>query len=106
MPTDEALRIAALEAQVEALKRALSRRSEELRILQRHLSKRDLIILARLQEGLPPLPLRAYEPDFWRETIDLEAVGVEEVLADLWRSLYPAASPTSATAAGEAPETA
>lgn len=102
MPTVEELRIATLEAQVEALEGALARRSEELRRLQRYLSKRDLMILSRLQEGLPPLPLRAYDPNLWRETIDLEAVGVEEALADLWLSLYPAAG-GEASPAGEAP---
>jgi len=95
MPTDEELRIATLEARVEALEGVLVRRSEELRILQQHLSKRDLIILGRVREGLAPLPLRAYDPDFWRETVDLEAGGVEEVLTELWGSLYPPAPTTS-----------
>lgn len=95
MTPPEKIRIAELEARVHALEAALARRSDELRRLQRHLSKRDLIALARLSEGLLPLPLRAYEPALWRETTGLEEASVEDVLLDLWRSLYPERSERS-----------
>jgi hypothetical protein len=93
MASAEEKRIAELEARVAGLEEALVRRSREFRLLQRHLSKRDLVVLSRLAEGLTPLPLRASEPAFWRETTDFEATGVEEVLQDLWGSLYPNATP-------------
>lgn len=95
------IRIAELEARVQALEAALTRRSEQLRQLQSLLSARDLIALARLAEGLLPLPLRAYEPALWRETTELEEASVEDVLNDLWRSLYPDAKPAAGPGGGE-----
>jgi hypothetical protein len=89
---DEA-RIAELEARVAALEAALRRRSAELRTLQEHLCGRDLLVLARLQAGLPPPPRDALEPDLWRETTELSAADVEETLRDLWRSLAPPRPP-------------
>jgi len=82
--------IARLEARVAALEEALEERSRELRMIQRHVCHRDLLLISRLRAGLPPLPLGAYEPAFWRETTDLSAADVEETLQDLWTSLVPA----------------
>lgn len=82
-------RIAELEAQVAALEAALQRRSRELRVLQGHLCRRDLITLSRLSAGLPALARGAYEPELWRETTEFTAAQVDETLTDLWQSLVP-----------------
>ncbi|HYG61643.1 MAG TPA: hypothetical protein VEL74_03610 [Thermoanaerobaculia bacterium] len=89
MESEEQRTIARLEARVEALEAALERRSRELRLIQRHVCKRDLILISRLLAGLPPLPFGAYEPAFWQETTALTPAEVEETLTDLWRSLAP-----------------
>lgn len=81
--------IARLEARVAALEEALAARSRELRLLQQHACPRDLVLLARLRAGLPPLPRGAYEPGFWRETTELTEADVEETLRDLWSSVLP-----------------
>jgi len=97
------LRIARLEGRVAALEAALERRSEELRLLQRHLCPLDLAQLARLTAGLPPLPRIACEPGFWRETRELTEAEVPETLDALWSSIHPpgpAGSPARASAAG------
>jgi hypothetical protein len=86
---DEREAIARLEARVATLEAALERRSRELRLIQKHVCKRDLVLISRLLAGLPPLPLGAYEPDFWHETTALTAAEVDETLADLWKSLTP-----------------
>ena len=91
--SDPALRIARLEGRVEALEAALERRSSELRLLQRFLSRRGLAQLARLEAGLRPLPLIACEPAFWRETRDLTSAEVPETVQDLWASIYPRTAP-------------
>jgi hypothetical protein len=83
------LRIARLEGRVAALEAALERRSQELRLLQRHLCPVDLAQLARLTVGLPPLPRIACEPGFWRETRELTEADVPETLEALWSSLHP-----------------
>lgn len=83
------LRVARLEGRVAALEAALERRSEELRLLQRHLCPVDLAQLARLAAGLPPLPRIACEPGFWRETRDLTEADVPETMEALWSSLHP-----------------
>ena len=83
------LRIARLEGRVAALEAALERRSQELRLLQRHLCPLDLAQLARLTAGLPPLPRIACEPGFWRETLELTEADVPETLEALWSSLHP-----------------
>jgi hypothetical protein len=88
-PDTAARRIVELEAQVAGLTAALNQRSRELRILQRHLCRRDLITLSRLSAGLPALARGAYEPDLWRETTDFTPAEVDETLADLWQSLVP-----------------
>lgn len=81
--------IARLEGRVAALEAALAARSRELCLIQRHVCHRDLLLISRLQAGLPPLPRGAYEPAFWRETTDLQAADVEETMQDLWTSLIP-----------------
>jgi len=83
------LRIARLEGRVAALEAAIERRSQELRLLQRHLCPLDLAQLARLTAGLPPLPRIACEPGFWRETSDLTEADVPETMEALWSSLHP-----------------
>jgi hypothetical protein len=88
---EAAVRIAELEAEAEALREALRRRSRELRLVQRHVAKRDLIVISRLLAGLPPLPEIAYDVDYWQETTALVAVDVEDAMRDLWRSLTPPA---------------
>jgi hypothetical protein len=84
-----ARRIAELEAQVAGLEAALAQRSRELRVLQGHLCRRDLITLSRLAAGLPALARGAYEPDLWRETTDFTPAEVDLTLTDLWQSLVP-----------------
>lgn len=88
-PTPDERRIARLEARVAALEAALAARSRELRLIQRHVSPRDLVTVSRLLAGLPPLPRGAYEPALWRETAALATADVEETLTDLWTSLTP-----------------
>jgi hypothetical protein len=93
--------IARLEARVSALEAALEVRSRELRLIQRHVCHRDLVLISRLRAGLPPLPRGAYEPAFWRETTELTPADVEETLRDLWSSIVPAAgaAPDASTSA-------
>jgi len=92
--TAAALTIARLEARVAALEAALLRRSRELQRLQRALPPRDLVIVSRLLADLPLNPAMPYDPAHWRETSELTAAEVEDVLTDLWRSL--AAAPGAA----------
>jgi hypothetical protein len=82
--------IARLTARAEALESALEERSRELLRIQRHVCRRDLVLIARLRAGLPALPRGAYEPALWRETIDFLPADVEETLSDLWSSIAPA----------------
>ena len=88
-PDDAARRIVELEAQIAGLEAALAQRSRELRVLQRHLCRRDLITLSRLSAGLPALARGSYEPDLWHETTDFTPAEVDDTLADLWQSLVP-----------------
>ncbi len=90
-----------------ALEAALERRSEELRLLQRHLCPLDLAQLARLAAGLPLLPRIACEPGFWRETRELTEADVPETLEALWSSLHPPRpdGPPSGSMPPEAPGT-
>lgn len=81
--------IAELEARVEALEAALERRSRIYRLIQREVCDEDLLIISRIEAGLPPLPRQAYDVDLWPETTDLTAADVEESMGDLWRSLAP-----------------
>lgn len=82
-------RLPRLEARVAALEAALEARSRELRLIQRHCCPRDLVLIARIRAGLPPLTRFAYEPSLWQETTELTQAEVEPVLQDLWRSLQP-----------------
>ena len=104
-PTVPELLIARLEGRVAALEAALERRSQELRLLQRHLCPIDLAQLARLTAGLPPLPRIACEPGFWRETRDLTEAEVPETMEALWSSLHPLgpAGPSAADGTPVAP---
>ncbi len=90
-PTREALlaHTARLEGRIAALERALGRRSRELRRLQASLSPSDLVQLARIAEGLPPLPRIAHQLEYWSESTTIAPARVESTLADLWASLTP-----------------
>ncbi len=79
--------VAYLEARVEALEEALAQRSRELRLLQKHLPQEGLLLLSRIQNGLPPLSRQAYELELWHETTELVPADVEDTLRDLWQSL-------------------
>ena len=97
------LRIARLAGRVAALEDALDRRSRELRLLQTLLRPVDLMQLARLADGLAPLPRLAHQPEYWNETTLIAPADLEETLQDLWTSLTPsplaaAASPRAAAA--------
>lgn len=93
--------IARLEARVAALEEILAERSRELQLIQQHVCRRDLLLISRLRAGLPPLPRGAYDPAFWRETVELENADVEETLSDLWASILP---PAAAPATPAMPE--
>ena len=88
-PRPEQELIARLEARVAALEAALQRRSRELTLIQGHVCARDLLVIARLRAGLPPLPKGTYDPTFWSETTALTAAEVAETLEDLWSSTRP-----------------
>ena len=81
--------IAFLEARVAALEAALRRRSRIQRLIQREVCAHDLLVISRIEAGLPPLPRQAYELGLWHETTELTEADVEESLRDLWRSLTP-----------------
>ena len=85
----EERQIARLEARVAGLEAALERRSHLLRLLQRYLSTRDLLLLSRLADGLAPLPWGEQDLASWRETTELMPAEVEEALGNLWASLTP-----------------
>jgi hypothetical protein len=90
LPPATETRIAYLEGRVAALEAALCRRSAELCLIQRHVCRRDLILISRLLAGLPLLPRGAYEPAFWQETTALTGADVDATLEDLWSSVLPA----------------
>jgi hypothetical protein len=98
-PPREALlaEIARLEGRIAALESALTRRSRELRLLQRYLCPTDLVQLARIADGLPPLPKSAHQLEYWTETTEIAPANLESTLEDLWASLTPspAAPPRS-----------
>ncbi len=88
-PSGEAAwEIARLEARVAALEEALRRRSEELRLIQRHVCLPDLVLVSRIIEGLPP-SRGAYDPAFWSESTEVVEADVEETLRDLWIAATP-----------------
>lgn len=86
---DPQARIARLEGRIAALEDALDRRSRELRLLQAALSPADLVQLARLADGLAPLPRIAHQPEYWSETAVISPADLESTLEDLWLSLTP-----------------
>lgn len=90
-PMSEALlaRIARLEGRIAALENALDRRSLELRLLQRSLCAADLVQLARIADGLPPLARIAHQLEYWTETAAITPADLESTLEDLWTSLTP-----------------
>ena len=103
-------RIARLEGRIAALENALDRRSQELVRLQSVLCRADLLQLARIADGLPPLPRIAHQPEYWTETTVISPANLEATLEDLWSSLSPRpadtpAAPRTATAAGTAAPT-
>ena len=85
------LQIARLEARVTALEAALERRSRLLRQLQEHACTRDLVLIGRLEAGLPPLPRFPVDPLIWGEAAEAVAADVDELLEDLWQSIAPPA---------------
>jgi hypothetical protein len=90
---DSEMHIARLEGRIAALEAALARRSDEIRLLQRYISRRGLAQLARLAAGLHPMPLIACEPGYWQETRDLTAAEVPETMLNMWASIYPRTPP-------------
>jgi hypothetical protein len=95
-PTEEEARllrqIATLEGRVAALESALERRSRELRMIQGAVCRADLVQVARIVDGLPPLPRIAHQLEYWTETTEISPANLENVLEDLWTSLTPAPS--------------
>jgi hypothetical protein len=81
--------LARLAAQVVALEELLRRRSRELRLIQEHCCPRDLRLMARVADGLAPLPGGPFEPEIWTETSELTEADVAMTLQALWRSLAP-----------------
>jgi hypothetical protein len=83
--------IARLRARVAALEAALERRSRELRLVQKHLCSRDLVVVSRVSAGLP-LAKGAYDPVLWLETTEVTEADIQETLQDLWVAVTPAAA--------------
>lgn len=84
MTRSDSTRILELEARVEALEEALTRRSRELRLIQKYACSTDLVLIHRVSCGLPPLPQYAYELSRWDESPHLRQAEVEKALKDLW----------------------
>ena len=80
-----------LRARVAALEAALERRSRELRLIQRHVCPRDLVVISRVCAGLP-LAKGAYDPMLWLETTEVTEADIQETLEDLWLAVTPAAA--------------
>jgi hypothetical protein len=91
--TTEAPEIARLRARVAALEAALERRSRELRLIQRNVCGRDLVVISRVAAGLP-LAKGAYDPALWRESTEVTEADIQETLEDLWVAVTPASAPT------------
>ena len=97
-------RIARLEGRIAALENALDRRSRELLLLQSVLCRADLLQLARIADGLSPLPRIAHQPEYWTETTAIMKADLESTLEDLWSSLTASpASPSPAPRIGALP---
>lgn len=82
--------LARLRARVGELESALVRRSRELRAIQRCVCERDLLLVARVCAGLPPLANGPFDIASWSETVELRAADVEQTLEELWNSTVPA----------------
>jgi hypothetical protein len=78
-----------LRARVTALEAALERRSRELRLIQKHVCPRDLVVVSRVSAGLP-LAKGAYDPILWLETTEVTEADIQETLEDLWVAVTPA----------------
>ena len=87
--TEDPVVIARLEARVAELEALLERRSRELRLFQKHMCHRDLIVLSRITAGLFPLPFGPFEPEFWPESTHLTTAEVGDTMEALWSSLSP-----------------
>ena len=85
--TPEAKLIARLQARVSKLEVLLEERSRELRLIQKNVCHRDLLVISRIAAGLSPLPLGAFDPVFWQETTGLASAEVGEAMEALWSSL-------------------
>lgn len=97
-------RVARLEGRIAALENALDRRSRELRLLQGRLAPAGLVQLARIADGLPPLPLVAHQPEYWTESTVIASADLETTLEDLWMSITPApGAPAGARRVGAPP---
>jgi hypothetical protein len=83
----EAEQIARLQSRVATLEALLERRSRELRLIQKHICHRDLLVVSRISAGLSPLPFGSFDPGFWQETTALTPAEVEPILDALWSSL-------------------
>jgi len=83
--------LARLRARVSALEAALERRSRELRLIQRHVCPRDLVVISRVCAGLP-LAKGAYDPMLWLETTEVTEADIQETLEDLWLAVTPASA--------------
>jgi hypothetical protein len=86
---EAASEIAHLRARVAALEAALERRSREIRLIQKHVCSRDLVVVSRVAAGLP-LAKGAYDPILWLETTDVTEADIQETLEDLWLAVTPA----------------
>lgn len=81
--------IAHFRARVAALEAALERRSRELRLMQKHVCPRDLVVVSRVCAGLP-LAKGAYDPILWLESTEVTEADIQETLEDLWVAVTPA----------------
>jgi hypothetical protein len=86
---EKATDIARLQERIRILEKALKRRSRELREFQRLLCPRDLVLLDRIQAGLPPVIQGPFEPYTWEETTELTPADVDDVMNRLWKSVLP-----------------
>jgi hypothetical protein len=84
---EKTIEIARLQVRVAALEALLERRSRELRLIQKHVCHRDLLVISRVSAGLSPLPFGPFSPDFWQETTALAPAEVAPTLEALWSSL-------------------
>ena len=81
--------IVRLRARVAGLEAALERRSRELRLIQRLVCERDLVLIARVTSGLSPLVAGDFDIEQWPESHALTGADVEKTLLALWDSVVP-----------------